>query len=257
MWDDMTLSKDVDTGMVLAAGLGTRMRPITDNMPKPLVRVAEKTLLDHALDALALGGVKQAFVNVHYLADQIEDHLRSRTAPAITISDEREELLDSGGGVKKALANQNAGPLVILNGDSFWIDTDGSNIERMKSVWDPNRMDMLLLVAKMDQATGYDGPGDFFMDDQNRLSRRGDRSSAPYIYAGAIIADSAGVTAVSDTRFSLNKLFDAAIGQNRLYGCHLDGLWLHVGTPASIDEAEQAIERHAAQHGQSSNVTGT
>ncbi|MEP1207156.1 MAG: nucleotidyltransferase family protein [Rhizobiaceae bacterium] len=251
----MTQAKDIETGMVLAAGLGTRMRPITDNLPKPLVSVAGQTLLDRALDALAKGGIQQALVNVHYLADQIEKHLHGRTMPAVSVSDERRELLDSGGGVKKAIAGMTDSPMVILNGDSFWVDGGGSTIRQMKSVWNPDEMDMLLLVATLDQATGYDGAGDFFLDNENRLKRRGDASQAPYIYAGAIITGTSNINSVPDSKFSLNRLFDAAIQRNRLYGCLLDGLWLHVGTPASIDEAEQAIERHAAQQGSGSNLT--
>lgn len=253
----MKKAKKIDLGMVLAAGLGTRMRPITETLPKPLVRVADKSLLDWALDALCAGGISRAFVNVHYLADQIENHLKGRTQPLIFVSDERDALLDSGGGVKKAIANEPDAALVILNGDSFWIDTDRSNITAMKSVWDPDLMDMLLLVTSKDQATGYDGVGDFFMDEDNQLTRRGTAASAPYIYAGAIITNIANIKSVPDSEFSLNRLFDSAIQQNRLYGCLLDGLWLHVGTPASIHEAEQAIERHAAQQGQNPPITVT
>ncbi|NKB51906.1 MAG: NTP transferase domain-containing protein [Rhizobiaceae bacterium] len=253
----MDRTQNINTGMVLAAGLGTRMRPITDNIPKPLVSVAGKTLLDRALDALAAGGVKRAFLNVHYLADQIEQHVDARSLPEILISDERSELLDSGGGVKKAIADEPDGPLIILNGDSFWIDEDSSNIQRMKSLWDPEAMDMLLLVAAKNQAVGYDGAGDFFIDDRQILARRNDAETAPYIYAGAIITRIGNIRSVSDTKFSLNHLFDKAIQRNRLYGCRLDGLWLHVGTPASIEEAELAIDRHAANSGPNSDIKDT
>ena len=233
------------TGMVLAAGLGTRMRPITDSIPKPLVQVAGQSLLDHALDALTRGGIHNAIVNVHYLADQIEDHLRQRRHPAIQISDERSLLLDSGGGVKRALADRPDGTVVILNADSFWIDEGASNICRLLARWNPHQMDKLLLLARPSQATGYHGEGDFFMDDRGALTRRGSSPSAPYVYAGAIVTKVSSILAVSDDVFSLNRMFDQSIASNRLYGCLLDGLWLHVGTPASIDEAEQAIERHA------------
>ncbi len=250
----MNHTQNIITGMVLAAGLGTRMRPITDTIPKPLVSVAGKTLLDRALDALAEGGVERAFVNVHYLADKIETHVSNRDAPTIVISDETSELLDSGGGVKKAVAGEPDAPLIILNGDSFWVDGDSSNIQRMKSLWDPDAMDMLLLIAAKHQAIGYDGAGDFFISDDQLLTRRNDADTAPYIYAGAIITNTRNIKSVSDAKFSLNRLFDTAIQQNRLYGCCLDGLWLHVGTPASIEEAELAIDRHAAHKAPNSNI---
>ena len=238
-------SSPLNTAMVLAAGLGTRMRPITNTRPKPLVMVAGKTLLDRALDTLAEGGIERAFVNVHYLADQIEHHLQGRAEPAITISDERRELLDSGGGVNLALAGQPDGPVMILNSDSFWIDGQDNNIRRLKSAWDPDQMDMMLLVSHPEQSIGFDGAGDFFMDAQHKLTRRGKAESAPYIYAGAIVTTVGFLRSVQKAKFSLNQLFDAAIAEKRLYGCVLDGLWLHVGTPASIEEAEQAIEHYA------------
>lgn len=240
----MKSKQTIDTAMVLAAGLGTRMRPITDNIPKPLICVDGKTLLDHALDALQHGGIADVTVNVHYLADQIETHLSARTDPAITISNERAELLDSGGGVKRAMADMTQGAFIILNADSFWVDGAHANVEQMKSAWNSNVMDMLLLVATAEQSTGFDGPGDFFMDQHGRLSRRGEAASAPFIYAGAIVAKAEQFQTITQNCFSLNTMFDSAIAQNRLYGCKLDGLWLHVGTPASIAEAEQAIERN-------------
>lgn len=244
----MSDSSTIETAMVLSAGLGTRMRPITDSVPKPLVEVHGKTLLDRALDALATGGVRRTFVNVHYLADQIEAHVQSRSHPQILVSDERAELLDSGGGVKKAIAGEPDEPMLILNGDSFWVDGRHNNIKALNAAWNPNEMDMLLMVAAADRAVGFDGAGDFFMNDAGQLSRRGAAASAPYVYAGAIVTKTGLVQAVTAEKFSLNKLFDAAIEQNRLYGLPLDGLWLHVGTPASIAEAEQAIDRYAANN---------
>ena len=242
-------SPNIDRAMILAAGLGTRMRPITNTLPKPLVPVAGRTLLDRALDSLETAGIDQVFVNVHYLADQIENHLANRPTPTTLISDERAELLDSGGGVKQAIAAEADGPLIILNGDSFWIDKHGSNIARLQAAWDSDRMDMLLLLADPDQAVGFDGPGDFFMNRDSQLARRGTAASAPHIYAGAIVTTVAYIRQITASRFSLNELFDRAIAKNRLYGLRLDGLWLHVGTPDSIGEAEQAIERYAANSG--------
>ena len=232
-----------ETAMVLAAGLGTRMRPITNSIPKPLVSVNGKSLLDYALDALADGGISDAVINVHYLADQIEDHVATRTHPTISISDERAELLDSGGGVKKAMADKSEGPFYILNADSFWIDQGASTIESMGTFWNSKSMDMLLLLSNHTNAVGFDGKGDFFIDSEGRLTRRGQADAAPYIYAGAIIAKAEHFTAIKEEKFSLNQLFDQAIASNTLFGIPLDGLWLHVGTPESIVDAEQAIER--------------
>ncbi len=236
----MTNSK-IDQAMVLAAGLGTRMRPITNTLPKPLVKVSGKTLLDHALDSLAGADVQKTAVNVHYLADQIEQHTKARSKPQVLISDERDILLDSGGGVKRAIVPLSDAPFYILNADSFWIDTDSSNLISMQSTWDVDQMDMQLLVAPKEKSVGFDGRGDFFMAPDGQLQRRGDAESAPYVYAGAIITKPELFKAIPDDVFSLNRLFDDAISAGRLFGHVLDGLWLHVGTPAAIDEAEQAI----------------
>lgn len=233
--------------MVLAAGLGTRMRPITDSIPKPLVKVAGSTLLDHALAGLERAGVTQAAVNVHYLPEQIEEHLSARQGLAIAISDERKQLLDSGGGVKKALPLLMPGPLFVLNADSFWIDAGPPTLTRMASRWNPDAMDMLLLLARKDQSVGFHGAGDFFQDDLGRLTRRGDASSAPFAFAGASILQTKTFEEEAEDKFSLNKLFDDAIAKGRLYGAVLDGLWLHVGTPEAIGESEQAINAFKAQ----------
>lgn len=228
--------------MVLAAGLGKRMRPITDNIPKPMVPVAGKTLLDHGLDALAEVGVEQAAVNVHYLADQIEAHTGMRKKPQVAISDERRQLLDSGGGVKQALDQLSDKVFYILNADSFWIDGARTNLRSLADSWQPDRMDMLLMVSPRDRAVGFDGPGDFFMEDDGCLRRRGAAAAAPYVYAGAIIAKEELFRAVPEEKFSLNLLFDQALAQGRLFGMAMDGLWLHVGTPQAIAEAESAIQ---------------
>lgn len=238
----------IDQAMILAAGLGTRMRPITDTIPKPLVEVAGKTLLDHALDAVAKAGVGQVTVNVHYLAEQIETHVSGKTTPAIAISDEREELLDSGGGVKHALPLLEKGPLYILNADSFWKDSIDPNLKAMGERWSPALMDMMLLVADRSDAVGFDGNGDFFIDALGKLERRGKAKHAPYVYAGAIICETRLFETISERKFSLNRLFDDAIASGRLFGHRLDGLWLHVGTPDAIGQAEAALLRFAGGH---------
>jgi N-acetyl-alpha-D-muramate 1-phosphate uridylyltransferase len=172
---------------VLAAGLGTRMRPITLTMPKPLVVISGRTMLDHALDRLAHAGVKQAVVNVHYLADQIETHVASRSKPAILISDERAALLETGGGITKALPLLGDEPFLLLNSDSLWIDGPQDNLERLAAAWDPKRMDALLLLAATTASLGYDGRGDFLMDKQGVLTRRPAKTVAPFVYAGVAI----------------------------------------------------------------------
>ncbi|MGU9979633.1 nucleotidyltransferase family protein [Phreatobacter sp. HK31-P] len=227
--------------MVLAAGLGTRMRPITDRIPKPLVEVAGKTLLDHVLDPLAEAGVTRAVVNVHHLADQIEAAVAGRTRPAIVISDERRAILDSGGGVARALPHLGE-TFLIRNADSFWTDRGRSNLTRMIEAFDPARMDTLLLLATLEGSVGFDGPGDFFRDAEGRLTRRGAAPRAPFAYAGAAIMRKSDFAGRTDGEvFSLNALWSASLAQGRLFGLVLDGLWLHVGTADAIGEAERAM----------------
>ncbi len=240
----MVNNQKIQNAMVLAAGLGTRMKPITNSIPKPLVKVNNKALLDYALDSLAQEEVKNVSVNVHYLAEQIEQHVHSRTHPLVDISDERKKLLDSGGGVKHAIQSLKQGPFIILNSDSFWIDGSIPNLSTMTQFWNNDTMDMLLLLTAKDKAVGFDGPGDFFIDGGGRLTRRGEADSAPAVYAGAIIAKAEHFHSIEDKKFSLNVLFDAAIAKRRLFGVMLDGLWLHVGTPGAIGEAEQAIDNY-------------
>ena len=230
-----------DQAFILAAGLGTRMRPITDKIPKPLVEVAGQTLLDRALDACVDAGVTRATANVHYLADQIEDHLAERDDLSIAISDERAALLDSGGGVAKAISTFDQNTLFILNADSFWVDRERPALSQMREAWGHGSMDMLLLLAEKSNAVGFDGAGDFFMDKAGRLTRRGSADVAPLVYAGAIICRKALFHKNRPEKFSLNALFDEAIADGRLFGHVLDGLWLHVGTPAAIAEAEAAM----------------
>ncbi len=232
--------------MVLAAGLGKRMRPITDNIPKPLVEVYGKTLLDHGLDALVRAGVEEAIVNVHYFAEQIEDHVANRKDLKITISDERSELLDSGGGIANALSLLGNDPFYLINADSFWIEGYRPNLNRMAEVWNRKQMDMMLLLASMTNAVGFGSKGDFSMDSDGRLERRGEKKIAPFAYAGAAIINPSVFNDAPKGAFSLNTQFDQALERERLFGLRLEGLWLHVGTPDAIHEAEDAIARSAA-----------
>ncbi|MFF9552143.1 nucleotidyltransferase family protein [Methylobacterium fujisawaense] len=236
----------VSRAFVLAAGLGKRMRPVTATVPKPLVEVAGKALLDHALDRVAEAGIGTAVVNVHYLADLIEGHLAGRTeGPATLVSDERGALLETGGGIRKALPLLGAGPFVVLNSDSFWLEGPASNLRRLIESWDRDRMDGLLLVAPTATSLGYEGAGDFVMDPDGRLERRGEREVAPFIYAGVAILTPSLFADTPTGAFSLNLLFDRAIAAGRLFGMRLDGQWLHVGTPEAIRAAEERVRASA------------
>jgi len=231
----------IDRAMVLAAGLGKRMRPLTDTLPKPLVAVAGKALVDHALDKLSSAGVTQAVVNVHHRADQIEHHLQGRARPRIVISDERGELLDTGGGVVKALPHLGPAPFFHMNSDTLWIEGVTPNLARLAAQFDATRMDILLLLASTAASIGYEGRGDFNMAPDGRLSRRPEREVAPFVYAGAAILAPAIFADAPNGAFSLNRLFDCGIAAGRLYGLRLEGTWMHVGTPEAIKIAETAI----------------
>jgi len=229
--------------MVLAAGLGTRMRPLTLTTPKPLVRVAGRALIDYLLEPLARAGVETAVVNIHHLGEQIEAHVRDCHAPQIIVSDEREQLLDSGGGIKKALPHLGSEPFFVLNADSFWIDGPKSNLLRLSEFWDAQQMDIVLLLANGAQATGYEGLGDFTMAQDGRLSWRVERQVAPFIYAGVAIIKPELFADMPEGAFSLTRLFRQVQAQGRLFGLRLDGSWLHVGTPEAIGLAEARLEQ--------------
>src|SRR5260370_4790411 len=227
--------------MVLAAGLGARMRSLSDATPKPLVAVAGKALIDHVFDRLAEAGVETAVVNVHYLGDQIERHLAGRQAPKIVISDERDELLDTGGGVVKALPVLGTAPFFHLNSDAIWIDGVRPNLLRLAEIFDPARMAALLLLAATSTSVRYGGRGDFTMAPDGRISRRGEREVVPFVYAGVAILSAALFSTAPPGAFSLNLLFDRAIEAGRLYGLRLEGVWVHVGTPEAVPAPEAAI----------------
>jgi N-acetyl-alpha-D-muramate 1-phosphate uridylyltransferase len=229
--------------MVFAAGLGMRMRPITEALPKPLIKVGGRALIDYCLDRLAESGVERAIVNVHWLADQIEAHLATRRSPKIVISDERSKLLDQGGGVKRALPMIGDDPFLICNTDAFWIEGPRSNIARLANAFEPESMDILLLVAASAGAVGVDWPGDFTMRAEGALKPREPREVAPFVYAGVGIVKPELFATETAEVFRLAPLFHEAAEKGRLYGVRLDGLWVHVGEPATIAEAEKAIDR--------------
>ena len=231
--------------MIFAAGLGTRMRPITDTLPKPLVKVRGKALIDHVLDAFADAGVPEAVVNVHYLGDQIEAHLADRMAPRIVISDERAKLLDQGGGIRMALPLLGAAPFFVANTDAFWVEGPASNLRRLAQAFDPTRMDALLLVAASATSVGVDWPGDFHMDQEGRLTKRGENEVAAFVYSGVGILKSEPFANDPREVFRLSPFLFEAAEKGRLFGVRLDGLWLHVGTPQAIGEAEAVIDESA------------
>jgi len=224
--------------MVLAAGLGLRMRPITDKTPKPMVKVANRTLLDHALDRLVAAGVTKAVVNIHHLADQIADHLKFRRDIEIVISDETDLLLETGGGVKKALPDLDSDPFYVVNSDVLWLNSNTDALQRLADLWDDDKMDALLLLHSTVEAYGYRGRGDFLVDPLGKLARRPEREISPYVFTGVEIVHPRAMKDTPDGPFSLNVVFDRAIEQERLYGIVHDGEWFDIGTPDGLNQAE-------------------
>jgi MurNAc alpha-1-phosphate uridylyltransferase len=233
----------LESAMVLCAGRGTRMAsPANHTLPKPLVQLAGKALLDHVLDRIAGAGIERAVVNVHHKADLIEKHLRGRKAPRVEISDERGALLDTGGGVKKALPRLGPGAFLVHNSDSVWIEGVGSNLERLAAAWDEARMDCLLMLAPTSTSLGFQGRGDFALESDGRIRRpRFEHEVVPFAFAGVQIAHPRLLDGSPDGAFSLNLLWTRAIAAGRAWGLRMDGLWMHVGTPAAVAEAEQCL----------------
>lgn len=229
--------------MVLAAGLGVRMRPLTDDKPKPMVPLAGRPLIDHVLDRLAGAGIDTAVVNLHYRPDALRAHLAERTCPRIVFSDETDALLDTGGGVVKALPLLGDGPFLIHNSDTVWTEGLGANLTRLIDAWDPTRMDSLLLLAPTVRSLGYAGRGDFSMDTLGHLRRRQPKEVVPYAFAGVSIATARLFDGAPSGAFSLNLLWDRAISAGRLFGVRMDGTWMHVGDPAALTEAAAHIAR--------------
>lgn len=228
------------TALVLAAGLGTRMRPLTDDRPKALVELGGRALIDHLLDRLAEAGVARAVVNVHWFADRLEGHLADRQRPAITISDERAELLETGGGLRKAAPLLGTEPVFVANIDSVWIDR-GDALGDLARLWDPERMDAALLLARREGSIGFEGNGDFFLGDDHRLTFRGTAASAPFAYMGVHITRPDYADQGPEGPFSLSPLWRASAAAGRLYGCVMDGDWMHVGDPMARDQAEARL----------------
>ncbi len=229
----------IESAMILAAGFGTRLKPITDHTPKPLVPLAGRALIDHAIDRLAAAGVKRIVVNTHYKAEMMAAHLNARRDIAITLSHE-EELLDTGGGVKKAL------PLLgeeffVLNADVFWLDAKVSALTRLARAWNPDRLDALMMVQRTVSAVGYEGLGDFMVDPVGRVRRRKESEVAPHLFAGIEILSRRLFDGAPSGAFSLNRLWNAAIESGRIEALIHDGLWFHVGTPQGLATSEEQL----------------
>lgn len=233
------------TAMVLAAGLGTRMRPLTDDRPKALVEVRGRALIDHVLDRLAEAGVERAVVNVHWFADRLEGHLKARgRGPDIAISDERAELLETGGGLKEARPLLGDDPVFVANIDSVWTDR-GDALGDLARLWNADTMDAALLLARREGSIGFEGNGDFFLGGDGRLTFRGDAASAPFAYMGVHITRPGYADGGPDGPFSLSPLWRRSAAEGRLFGCVLDGDWMHVGDPQAVVEAEAKLAGEA------------
>jgi MurNAc alpha-1-phosphate uridylyltransferase len=233
----------VETAMVLAAGRGTRMRPLTNDRPKALVSVAGRALIDHMLDRLAADGVQKAVVNVHHFADRLEMHLGGRDRPEIIISDERAQLLETGGGLVRARRLLGNAPIYSANIDSVWREDPGTApaLASLRAAWDAERMDMLLLLARLDRSHGFDGRGDFHLADDGRLKRRGSELSADYAFMGVQILSPKLLDGRVAEPFSTNRIWDEVLTRGRLYGAVLQGEWMHVGDPHARDFAEAQL----------------
>ncbi len=232
-----------ETAFILAAGLGNRMRPLTNDRPKPLIKVGGQALVDYAMDALRLANVSRAVVNAHYFADQIDDWAANVRGIDITVSDERAKLLDTGGGIKKALPFLGASPFFVLNSDGFWLETGVPALTRLREAWDDANMDCLLLLCPVAKALGFDGAGDFHIDGRGRLERPRTTTLPLYAYIGAYLVHPRLFADVAGGAFGMNQLWDKAIAQGRLFGLVHDGLWLHVGTPEAVAMAEAHLRK--------------
>lgn len=233
----------IKQAFILGAGFGSRMRPLTDTIPKPMVPLAGKPLIDHVIDRLTFVGVEKIVVNVHYLADVLENHLRKKNDVEIIISDERDELLDTGGGVLKALPHFKDEPFFIHNSDSVWVENGHNNLAEMVRLFDPNKMDNLLCLANRHTSLGYDGNGDFLLSNEDLISRKPKEVASDHVFIGASLATKSLFDQSPKGAFSLNKLWDAAIANNRVYGIKHQGIWMHVGTTEALSDAEDCIRQ--------------
>lgn len=231
----------IKRAMVMAAGKGTWMRPLTDTLPKPLVPFMGRPLIDHVLDRLEQAGVEEVIVNIHHFADMLEAHVLKRRSPHIVISDERDKLLDTGGGAKRALHLLGDDPIITFNSDSVWVEGWGSNLRRLMDRFDPACMDALLMIADASRTIGYVGRGDFHMDPLGALTRRGPSETVPYMFSGVQIVKPALFADGPDGAFSTNLIWDRLIERGALFGQRMSGVWMHVGTPEDLASAESFV----------------
>lgn len=234
--------KSIDQAMILAAGLGTRMAPLTADNPKPLIEVHGRALIDHVIDKMVDAGVKFLVVNVHYKAEMIKAHLAGRKDISIQICDETDAILDTGGAIANALPLFRDKPFFAQNSDSFWVEGMGQALSRMRERWDSDKMDALMLLAPCATSIGYEGRGDFEMDADGRLTRREEMKLAPFVWTGLQIVHPRLFDGAPSGRFSINPIWDKAIQNERLFGIRLDGVWIHVGTPEAKSEAERFLD---------------
>ena len=229
------------SAMVLAAGLGKRMRPLTATRPKPLIEVAGRTLLDRALDHLVTAGVRRAVVNTHYFADQVDAHIAGRNDLDIQLSDERAQLLETGGGVTKALPLLDCDPFYVVNSDNLYVDGSTDTLHQLAQRWDAATMDGLLLLVPLARASGYEGRGDFHMDARGCIHRRVEQRVAPYVFSGVQLISKSPFAGEPVEPFSMWRVWDRALAARRLYGVVHQGLWFHVGTPQAVTETEALL----------------
>lgn len=232
----------ITTAMAMAAGRGTRMRPLTDKCCKAMVEVCGKSLIDWMLDKFDEAGVTRAVVNLHHYADALEAHIKHRQSPRIAISDERETLLETGGGLVKAAPLLGADPVFVANSDSVWIDEgEETELSRLAAAFDPEVMDFLLLLAPLERQLGYSGDGDFLLHEDGRIERRGDHDSAPFAYAGVQVMHPRVLEGEPEEVFSTNRLWDKALKSARVFGLPMESYWMHVGDPDARDAAENRL----------------
>ncbi|HEY7978256.1 MAG TPA: nucleotidyltransferase family protein [Rhizomicrobium sp.] len=235
------MSKIITRAMIMAAGFGTRMRPLTNKIPKPLVKVQGRALIDHVMDRLVEAGVKTIVVNIHYMGDQIKAHVEKRKDVEIIISDETDAILDSGGGIFKALPHFKGEPFFHANADTVWVEGASHALERLKAAWNPAEMDALMLLASTVTTVCYDGRGDFMMDADGRLSRVPEGRISPFVWMSMEILHPRLFDGMQSGKFSINPLWDKAIAKGRLFGQRLDGVWMHIDRPDAVKQSEEYL----------------
>lgn len=232
---------NITRAMIMAAGFGTRMRPLTNKIPKPLVKVQGRALIDHVMDRLVEAGVKTIVVNIHYMGDQIKAHVEKRKDVEIIISDETDSILDSGGGIFKALPHFKGEPFYHANADTVWVEGASHALERLKAAWNPAEMDALMLLASTVTTVCYDGRGDFMMDADGRLSRVPEGRISPFVWMSMEILHPRLFDGMQPGKFSINPLWDKAIAKGRLFGQRLDGVWMHIDRPEAVKQSEEYL----------------